>query len=46
MKIGVPVVLLLNDGKGWDSAAKVKEWKGVVQGFGPAKAIVEATPTS
>lgn len=44
MKIGVPVVLLLSDGKGWDSAAKVKEWKAFVQGLGPAKAIVESNP--
>ena len=44
MKIGVPVVLLLNDGKAWTSAAKVKEWKPFVQGLGPAKAIVEAKP--
>jgi glycerophosphoryl diester phosphodiesterase len=44
MKIGVPVVLLLNDGKGWESAAKVKEWKPFVQGLGPAKAIVDANP--
>jgi glycerophosphoryl diester phosphodiesterase len=44
MKIGVPVVLLLSNGKGWETAAKVKEWKPFVQGLGPAKAIVEANP--
>jgi glycerophosphoryl diester phosphodiesterase len=44
MKIGVPIVLLLNSGKGWESAAKVKEWKPFVQGLGPAKAIVDANP--
>ena len=44
MKIGVPVVLLLNDGSAWKSAAKVREWKPFVQGLGPAKAIVEANP--
>ena len=44
MKIGVPVVLLLSNGRGWDSAAKVKAWKEFVQGFGPAKNIVEANP--
>ena len=44
MKIGVPVVLLLNTGKGWESEAAVKEWKAYVQGLGPAKAIVEANP--
>jgi len=44
MKIGVPVVLLLSNGKGWESAARVKEWKAYVQGFGPAKTIVESNP--
>ena len=44
MKIGVPVVLLLSNGKGWESAAKVKAWKPFIQGLGPAKAIVEANP--
>jgi glycerophosphoryl diester phosphodiesterase len=44
MKIGVPVVLLLNSGEGWNSAAKVKEWKPFVQGLGPAKRIVEENP--
>lgn len=44
MKIGVPVVLLINDGSGWKTADAVKAWKPFVQGLGPAKAIVEATP--
>ena len=44
MKIGVPVVLLIGTATGWDSAAKVKEWKGVVQGLGPAKEIVLKNP--
>jgi glycerophosphoryl diester phosphodiesterase len=44
MKIGVPVVLLLNNGKGWESPAKVKEWRPFVQGLGPAKAILEGNP--
>lgn len=44
MRIGVPVVLLLSNGKGWDSPAKVKEWKPFVQILGPNKAIVEANP--
>jgi glycerophosphoryl diester phosphodiesterase len=43
MKIGVPVVLLLSDAKGWDASA-VKAWKGLVQGLGPAKAIVLGNP--
>lgn len=44
LKIGVPVVLLLSNGKGWESPAKVKEWKAYVQGLGPAKAIVDSNP--
>lgn len=44
MKIGVPVVLLLSNGKGWDSAAKVREWKSFVQGLGPNKSILDTIP--
>jgi glycerophosphoryl diester phosphodiesterase len=44
IKIGVPVVLLLSNGKGWESPARVKEWKGYVQGFGPNKTIVANNP--
>ena len=43
MKIGVPVVLLIDRGVGWD-AARIATWKGVVQGFGPAKGIVLKNP--
>ena len=44
MEIGVPVVLLLSNGKGWESAAKVQEWKAYVQGFGPSKTIIADNP--
>jgi glycerophosphoryl diester phosphodiesterase len=44
MKIGVPVVLLLSNGTGWESPARVKEWKRYVQGFGPNKSIVAGNP--
>lgn len=44
MKIGVPVVLLIGSAPGWDSAAKVNEWKNVVQGLGPAKEILLKNP--
>jgi glycerophosphoryl diester phosphodiesterase len=44
MKIGVPVVLLLANGKGWDTPARVKEWKGYVQGLGPSKDVIVANP--
>lgn len=43
MKIGVPVVLLVGRGDGWDRA-RVNQWKGVVQGLGPSKEIVLKTP--
>lgn len=41
--IGVPVVLLLSNGAGWD-AARVRSWKPFVQGLGPAKSILDANP--
>jgi glycerophosphoryl diester phosphodiesterase len=44
IKIGVPVVLLLNDDEGFKTAASLKAWKGIVQGFGPAKAIIRRNP--
>jgi glycerophosphoryl diester phosphodiesterase len=44
MKIGVPVVLLLSDDTGFTTAPQITAWKGIVQGFGPAKAIVEKNP--
>ncbi len=44
IKIGVPVVLLLNSAAGFETAAQLKAWKGIVQGFGPAKAIVLKNP--
>jgi glycerophosphoryl diester phosphodiesterase len=43
MTIGVPVVLLIERGEGWDQA-RVNRWKGVVQGLGPAKKILLETP--
>ena len=44
MKIGVPIALLINDGKQWGSPQAVRAWKGIVQGFGPAKAILLGNP--
>ena len=44
LKIGVPVVLLLGDDDGFKTAAQVKAWKGIVQGFGPAKNIIRDNP--
>lgn len=44
MKIGLPVVLLLNNDDGFKTAAQLKVWKGIVQGFGPAKEIVKRNP--
>lgn len=42
--VGVPVVLLIDSQANWDSRAVVDRWKGVVQGFGPAKEIVRQHP--
>jgi glycerophosphoryl diester phosphodiesterase len=44
IKIGVPVVLLLGDDEGFKTAEQLKEWKGIVQGFGPTKNIVLRNP--
>ena len=44
MKIGVPVVLLIGVDEGFKTAAQVKAWKGIVQGFGPTKGIVKNNP--
>ena len=44
MKAGVPVVLLIGDPTGFQTSDQVKAWKGIVQGFGPAKQIVERNP--
>jgi len=44
MKIGVPIVLLIGDDNGFKTADQIKAWKGIVQGFGPAKAVVEKNP--
>ena len=41
MKIGVPVVLLMEYDNRLKTADEVKAWKGIVQGFGPAKRIVQ-----
>ncbi len=44
MNIGVPVVLLINDDEGFRTADQLKAWKGIVAGFGPAKAILLRNP--
>ena len=44
MTIGVPVVLLLDSDEGFRTADQLQAWKGIVQGFGPAKRIVRANP--
>jgi glycerophosphoryl diester phosphodiesterase len=43
MTIGVPVVLLIGQGDGWDRA-RVASWKGTVQGLAPAKQILLQNP--
>ena len=44
MKIGVPVVLLMEFGQRLESHEQVRAWKGIVQGFGPTKRIVLSNP--
>lgn len=44
IRIGVPVVLLIGDDNGFKTAGELKAWKGIVQGFGPAKNIVLKNP--
>jgi len=44
IRIGVPVVLLLGSPAGFETPAQLRAWKGVVQGFGPAKALVKKNP--
>ena len=44
IKIGVPVALLVGNAEGFQTAAQLKAWKGIVQGFGPAKQIVLKNP--
>lgn len=44
IRVGVPVVLLIGNAAGWDSADRVQAWKGVVQGFGPSKQLVLGQP--
>ncbi len=44
MKIGVPVVLLVGSSKGFETAADVAAWKGIVQGLGPAKQVILKNP--
>jgi glycerophosphoryl diester phosphodiesterase len=44
MKIGVPVVLLIGSSKGFETAAEVAAWKGIVQGLAPAKQVILKNP--
>jgi glycerophosphoryl diester phosphodiesterase len=44
IKIGVPVVLLLNSDENYQTADTLRAWKGLVTGFGPAKNIVLRNP--
>ena len=44
MKIGVPVVWLIEYENRPKTAEEVRAWKGIVQGFGPTKRIVSENP--
>ncbi len=43
MAIGVPIALLIDRADGWDRD-RIRSWNGIVQGLGPAKAIVLQNP--
>ena len=44
LKVGVPVALLLNSASGFETPEQLRAWKGIVQGFGPAKQILLQNP--
>ena len=44
IRVGVPVVLLLNSDENYKTADSLRAWKGLVTGFGPAKNIVLRNP--
>lgn len=43
-RIGVPVVLLFDRREPVDVASMIREWRGVVSGFGPEKSVVTRQP--
>ena len=44
LKIGVPIVLLLDDNNLFDSIDRLRQWKGIVQGFGMPKSLLVKAP--
>ncbi len=44
LKIGVPIVLLLDDNNPFESIDRLRQWKGIVQGFGMPKSLVTKAP--
>lgn len=44
LKIGVPIVLLLDDNNTFDSIDRLRQWKGIVQGFGMPKSLLVKAP--
>jgi glycerophosphoryl diester phosphodiesterase len=44
LKIGVPIVLLLDDANPFESIDRLRQWKGIVQGFGLPKSLVVRAP--
>lgn len=44
LKIGVPIVLLLDDNSPFESIDRLRQWKGIVQGFGMPKSLLVKAP--
>lgn len=44
LKVGVPIVLLLDDNNPFESIDRLRQWKGIVQGFGIPKSLLVKAP--
>ena len=44
LKIGVPIVLLLDDTNPFESIDRLRQWKGIVQGFALSKSLIAKAP--
>ena len=44
LKIGVPIVLLLDDSNPFESIDRLRQWKGIVQGFALPKSLIAKAP--
>ena len=44
LKIGMPIVLLLDDSNPFESIDRLRQWKGIVQGFALPKSLIAKAP--